>query len=85
MLSLFSLAERPGVLGSRGLMLGDILGRSAGETWTELEPARFLFTLGANCGVRLAVPVEDDADVSCGLWPKGNAAPGLGNTGEGRD
>jgi hypothetical protein len=61
-----STEDIPGVPGSRGLMLGDILGSSAGDTWTD-PVDRFLLLRAESCGVfRAAGP--DDPGRSCGLW-----------------
>jgi hypothetical protein len=55
-------------------MLGEILGRKAGETGIELTLPRFLLPLDRSCGVFLA-PTPDPAS-SCGLWVAGEAVTG---------
>lgn len=46
-------------------MLGEILGRSAGDTWDELMLALFLPLRGASCGVFLGFGVvAEDPGVS---------------------
>ena len=51
--------------GKSGLMLGEILGRRAGETWDELMLALFLPLRGASCGVFLGFGVvAEDPGVS---------------------
>lgn len=74
-----SAGVMPGVPGSNGLILGEILGSKAGDTWT--EPERFLLDRGASWGVfRDVGPVDPGASRGLGL---AEAAPeGLGNTGE---
>ena len=71
----------PGVPGRRGLMLGDILGNSAGETCTEPVDL-FLFDRGASWGVfRADGPAEPGANWGLALADAGPEA--LGNTGDG--
>lgn len=66
-------------------MLGEIFGRSAGDTWDELMLALFFPLRGASCGVFLGFGVvAEDPGVSWGLWLAEAAAPGLANTGEGK-
>jgi hypothetical protein len=71
-----SSAEAPP--GSSGLMFGDILGSSAGETCTELILDRFLLPRGASCGVLLSA-VELDLASSWGLWVAEDVVIGLTN------
>lgn len=69
--------------GSSGLMLGDTLGRRAGDTCDELILALLLLR-GASCGVFLGFGVvAEEPGVNCGLWLAGAAAPGFANTGDG--
>jgi hypothetical protein len=76
-----SSADMPGVPGNSGLIFGDILGNSAGETWTD-PVDRFRLLRAESCGVFLAEgPVEPGR--SCGLWlaeemPEGRAVVGEG-------
>ena len=62
-------------------MLGEILGRRAGETWTELTLARFLLPRAVINGVFL-VP-ELGPGNSCGLWVTEAAVIGFVNIGDG--
>lgn len=52
--------------GSNGLMLGEILGRSAGDTCEELMLALFLLFFAVSCGVLLGfgVVVADEPGAS---------------------
>lgn len=66
-------------------MLGEILGRRAGETWTELTLPRFLLPLGGSCGVLLPF-MDPDPGASSGLCvaeavPDGLEKMGGGNGG----
>lgn len=73
----------PGVPGKSGLILGDILGRNAGETCTELTlPLLPWAPLAMSLGVFLAVgPVEPGPRLGLALAEA--AAAGLAKTGEG--
>lgn len=62
-------------------MLGEILGRRAGETWTEL--GRFLDARTDSEGP-LRAPPEGLSDVNCGLEADA-AVPGRAKAGEGND
>src|SRR4051812_35410490 len=64
-------------------MLGEILGRSAGDTCTELTLLRFLLLRGSICGVRRALGPEDPG-VSSGLCRAETPAVGLAKMGDGR-
>lgn len=63
-------------------MLGEILGRKAGDTWIEATLPRFLLPLGVSCGVFFALN-DPDPGASCGLWLADVVAAGLAKMGEG--
>jgi hypothetical protein len=69
--------------GKRGLIFGEILGRSAGETCTEPTLARFLLPLAARFGVFRTWLVGPDPGASCGLWLAEAAKLGLAKMGDG--
>lgn len=78
-----SADKPPGVPGRRGLMLGDILGRNAGDTCTELTlPLLPLLPLAKNCGVLLAEG-PDEPGARLGLALADAAAVGFAKMGEG--
>lgn len=68
--------------GNSGLILGDILGRSAGETCTELTLDRFRLVLAAKSGV-LREFVADSFGVNCGLAVAEEGCEGRVNMGDG--
>lgn len=67
-------------------MLGETLGRKAGDTCDELTLALLLWPRGAICGVFLTLGVvAEDPGVSCGLWLVNAAAPGFAANGDGSE
>jgi hypothetical protein len=74
-----SSADSPGAPGSKGLMLGDILGRRAGETCTE-PVDRFLLARGAIFGIFRAVGQVEPGCIK-GLW-FAEVVPGRLKTGD---
>ena len=82
-----SSADIPGVPGSSGLILGDILGRNAGDTCTELTLDLFLLPFGPISGVFRALRVGVGVDVlgvSRGLGFADVDCAGFESTGDGR-
>lgn len=70
--------------GNSGLILGETLGRRAGDTCDEPMLALLLWPRGASCGVfRGLGVVAEEPGVSCGLWLVDAAAPGFGANGDG--
>lgn len=72
--------------GRSGLILGDILGNSAGDTWDEfmLMLPLFLLPRAASSGVFFALGVvAEEPEASRGLCAVAVVAPDLGKTGEG--
>jgi hypothetical protein len=70
--------------GSSGLILGETLGRRAGETCDEVILALLLWPRGASCGVFLRFGVvAEEPGVSLGLWLVAAATPDFADTGDG--
>ena len=67
-----------------GFMLGEILGRRAGDTWTDETEERFLLPRAASWGVLLDVGVLPFMDCRCGLAPEA-AVVGLMKAGDGSE